>query len=577
MELADYVLLLRKRWVSVVVVAALGLVLAGAYSLLATPSYAARSQVYVSVQGSDTTTDLLQGSNFTVRQVKSYVELATSPRVLDPVVEELGLTDDAASLAQRVRADSPLDTALIDVTATDESPQLAAEVANATAASLATVVRELETPAGGGDSPVQISTVRAAAVPDAPASPNLRLNLVLGLLVGLALGVALAVLRDRLDTRVRSTADVEAITDAPVLGVIGYEEDAPEHPLIVQESPLAVRAEAFRRLRTNLQFLELGTAARTYVMTSSLPGEGKTTTSINLAITLADAGRRVVLVDADLRRPSVARYLGIEGSVGLTTVLIGKVGLVDALQPWGNGNLDVVTAGQIPPNPSELLGAEPMTRLLERLRAEYDVVVVDTPPLLPVTDAAILARGVGGAIVVAGAGTVHRHQLETALSALGTVGVRPLGMVVNRVPVKGPGANAYEYGYYAYTADEPSQGGAAGTRADRRTARAGRRHARATASRGAATASGPWAPVAAGDESEPGGPGAAGTAPVPAPPHPAGDAATVPAPPDAAGAPSARARTGARGETVAVLPPPPPAALEETASFDDAVLPRERR
>ena len=564
MELRDYLVLLRKRWVTIVVAGALGLALAGAYSLLTTPTYSARSQVYVSVQGSDSTTDLLQGSNFTVRQVKSYIELVTSPRVLDPVIEELGLADDAGSLAQRVHADSPLDTALINVTATDESPQLAAEIANATAGSLASVVGELETPVGGGDSPVQISTVRAASVPAAPASPNLRLNLVLGLVVGLAVGVAVAVLRELLDTRVRSTADVEDVTDAPVLGVIRYEVDAPEHPLIVQESPQAVRAEAFRRLRTNLQFLELGPAARTYVMTSALPGEGKTTTSVNLAITLADAGQRVVLVDADLRRPAVARYLGIEGSVGLTTILIGKVGVEDAVQPWGNANLDIIASGQIPPNPSELLGSESMTRLLERLRSEYDAIVVDTPPLLPVTDAAILAKGVGGAIVVVGAGTVHRNQLETALSALGTVGVRPLGMVVNRVPVKGPGAGAYEYGYYEYTVDAAAQSPEG--RSVRPSARRSRRHARGSGPQAApATGTGPWAPVAAE------GPAATGTTASPAGRSaatgtPAGDATAVD------GADAARIpRSPGDEASVAVGTHP------ATGAFDEVVLPRERR
>ena len=523
MELRDYLVLLRKRWVTIAVAAGLGLALAGAYSLLTTPTYSTRSQVYVSVQGSDSTTDLLQGSNFTVRQVKSYIELVTSPRVLDPVVEELGLADDAASLAQRVRADSPLDTALINVTATDESPQLAAEIANATARSLASVVGELETPTGGGDSPVQISTVRAASVPTSAASPNLRLNLALGLVVGLALGVAVAVVRELLDTRLRSTADVEDVTDAPVLGVIGYEEDAPQHPLIVQESPKAIRAESFRRLRTNLQFLELGPAARTYVMTSALPGEGKTTTSINLAITLADAGQRVVLLDADLRRPSVARYMGIEGSVGLTTVLIGKVGVEDAVQPWGNGNLDVIAAGQVPPNPSELLGAAPMADLLDRLRAEYDAIVIDTPPLLPVTDAAILARAVGGAILVVGAGTVHRNQLETALSALGTVGVRMLGVVVNRVPLKGPGA--HEYGYYEYVAETGPP-----TRSGRLADRKGRAHQHARRATPA-----------------PGGAGTPGSEGPPPPPPPVGD----------------------RGFPAAV--PSGPA-----RSFDDAVVPRKK-
>ncbi len=387
---------------------------------------------------------------------------------------------------------------------------------------------------------MQISTVRAASVPTAPASPNLRLNLVLGLVIGLAVGVAVAVVRELLDTRVRSTADVEDVTDAPVLGVIGYEADAPEHPLIVQESPQAVRAEAFRRLRTNLQFLELGPAARTYVMTSALPGEGKTTTSVNLAITLADSGQRVVLVDADLRRPAVARYLGIEGSVGLTTILIGKVAVEDAVQPWGNGNLDVIASGEIPPNPSELLGGESMAQLLERLRTEYDVIVVDTPPLLPVTDAAILAKGVGGAIVVVGAGTVHRNQLDTALSALGTVGVRPLGIVVNRVPVKGP--------VRARTSTATTSTRRTPRRRPRRVAPhggrpCGSRHARGAARQAApATGTGPWAPVA----SE----GPAGGAPaveatrgaVPAPP-PTGVATAV----DGAEADLGPGRPGERG------------------------------
>lgn len=458
MDLKDYLTLLRKRWVTVAALTLAGTLVAAVYALATTPTYSARSQVYVSVQGSDSTTDLLQGSNFTVRQVKSYTELVTSPRVLDPVIEELGLTDTATGLAERVHADSPVDTSLIDITASDGSPALAADIADAVAASLADVVGELETPAGGGDSPVQISTVQSATVPVAPSSPNVRLDLALGLVVGLALGVGLAVARELLDTRVRSAADVEAATDAPVLGVIGYEADAPEHPLIVQESPQALRAEAFRRLRTNLQFLDLGDRHRTFVMTSALPGEGKTTTSINLAITLADAGQRVVLVDADLRRPSVARYMGIEGSVGLTTVLIGKVEVGDAVQPWGSSMLDVLAAGQIPPNPSELLGSDAMTSLVERLGEEYDVVVVDTPPLLPVTDAAILARRTGGAVLVSGVGTIHRQHVAGAVAALGTVGARLLGVVLNRVPLKGPGASAYGHSYYEYSS-EPARPG----------------------------------------------------------------------------------------------------------------------
>ncbi|QAY63351.1 polysaccharide biosynthesis tyrosine autokinase [Xylanimonas allomyrinae] len=449
MELSDILALLRKRWITVAVVGMLGITVGLALSLLTTPRYSATSQVFVSVRGSDSTTDLLQGSNFTVRQVKSYTELISSPRVLQPVIDDLGLSMNASALAEQVHADSPTDTVLINVKVSDASPEKAAAISNAVAGSLATVVSELETPPGGGNSPVQLSTVRQASVPISPTSPNLKLDIVVGLLAGVGVGVALAILRDLLDTRVRSRSDVENIaSDFPLLGVIGLEPGIANRPLVIQDSPHSLRAEALRRLRTNLQFLSTGSHDHTFVITSSLPSEGKSTTSINLAITQAEAGARVVLVDADLRRPSVASYLGIEGSVGLTTVLIGRAGIDDVVQPWGNGNLDVITAGQIPPNPSELLGSQAMSDFLADLRRRYDVVIVDTAPLLPVTDGAILARLAGGAIIVVGADTVHRQQLEAALTTLGTVGAPVLGLVLNRARARATGS---EYGYYEYT------------------------------------------------------------------------------------------------------------------------------
>ena len=277
--------------------------------------------------------------------------------------------------------------------------------------------------------------------------PNLKLNVALGLLVGLALGVGVAVLREVLDTRVRTDADVARVTDTSVIGTIPDDDDAPEHPLIVQSSPHSQRSEAFRRLRTNLQFLDIADRPQSIVVTSSLPGEGKSTTSINVAITLADAGTRVALVDADLRRPSVAKYMGLEGSVGLTTVLIGRASVEDVIQPWGNGYLHVLPAGQVPPNPSELLGSLAMAHLLEKLTAQYDVVIVDTAPLLPVTDAAILSKLTGGALLVVGADKLHRNQLAESVGALETVGARILGIVVNRQKRK----QSDQYAYYDYT------------------------------------------------------------------------------------------------------------------------------
>ena len=188
-------------------------------------------------------------------------------------------------------------------------------------------------------------------------SPNVLRNLAAGLILGLLLGIAVAIARRLLDTKVRNEADLELVTSVPVLGVVPFDSDAEAHPVVIRDDPLSVRAEAVRRLRTNLQFVEAAEQSRSVVVTSSIPGEGKSTAALNLAASLSDAGLNVVLVDADLRRPSIARYVGLEGSVGLTTVLIGEADLDDVLQPWGESTLRVLPSGQVPPNPSELLGS----------------------------------------------------------------------------------------------------------------------------------------------------------------------------------------------------------------------------
>lgn len=448
MEFQDYLSIVRKRWVSILLITILVVAGAVAATMAATPMYQARSQVYVSVRTSGTTSDLLQGSNFTQRQVSSYAELATTPRVLVPVIEHLDLPTTPDVLAGSISVSSPLDSSLIDIRVTSPDPRTASDVANSTADNLASEVSDLERPEGGV-SPVQISTVRNASPPTSPSSPNGPRNLALGVVLGLALGFGVAVLREVLDTRVRTEDDIRNVTETSVIASIPRDDDAELHPLIVQVNPHSQRAEALRRLRTNLQFLDVSGGPQMFVVTSALPVEGKSTTTINLAIALADAGSRVALVDADLRRPSVSKYLGIEGKVGLTTVLIGRATLDDVVQPWGNGKLHVLPSGQVPPNPSELLGSKAMAQVLTQLAAKYDVVLIDTPPLLPVTDAAILARLTSGALVVVSADKLHRNQLRESLGSLETVGARILGIVLNRVARKPSDA----YTYYDYTPD----------------------------------------------------------------------------------------------------------------------------
>ena len=295
-------------------------------------------------------------------------------------------------------------------------------------------------------------------------------NLGLGLVLGLLLGLGVALLRETLDKTVKTQDDIKALTDVPVLGAIMRDPDAVKRPLIVEVDPRSRRAEAFRSLRTNLQFIDAANRPRTMVVTSSIASEGKSTMSANLALTMAQGGSKVCLVEADLRRPKVLDYLGLEGAVGLTDVLIGRAEVFDVIQPYGGTNMWVLGAGPIPPNPSELLGSTAMRGLLNNLASRFDYVVMDSPPILPVTDAVVLSSLVDGVIVVVGSGVVQRNQLTHALESLESVAARVLGLVLNRVSQNSTGYGGYgygTYGYSSYTSQVPKE---EATRAERKRA-----------------------------------------------------------------------------------------------------------
>jgi succinoglycan biosynthesis transport protein ExoP len=447
LELSDYIRIIRKYWVLLVAATLVGVGAGALSSLLQKPVYSSTTQVFVSLQAGETTADLAQGNTFALSRVSTYANLVDSQRVLDGVIESLGLEETYSSLDSQISATTVPQATIIEITATSDDPAEAAALADAAAASLADTVDAIEARPDQG-SPVQLAVVERAAVPLAPVSPRPTLNIALGAVIGLALAAGFALLREMLDTRIRNERDVRAVTDAPLLGSIAFDPKAKQRPLIVHVDPLSPRSESFRTLRTNLQFIEVDDDSRSLVVTSATPGEGKSTTTANLAIAIADAGQTVILVDADLRKPKVADYMNLDGGVGLTDVLIGRVDLVDAVQQWGSKSLYVLPAGQIPPNPSELLGSKAMATLLKELQAEFDWVLFDAPPLLPVTDAAVLSKHVESVVLVSSAGKATKHQLETAVQLLETVDSEVGGVVLTMVPTRG--ADAYSYGHYGY-------------------------------------------------------------------------------------------------------------------------------
>ena len=456
MELRDYLRILHKNWILLLVLLLVGLGGGTAYALLQEPKYTASTQLYVSVRTDGAATgDLVQGTTFARQMVTSYVDVVTTALVLEPVIEELGLDISVGALGSQISATTPLNTVLIDITVTNTDPERAAEIANAVAASFTEAVQgTLELPAAeGAVSPVSINVTEPATAPTSATSPNVRMLILLGGLLGLALGLGLAVLRTVLDNRIHTLHDLEDISETPVLGGIAHDPEASTRPLIVHADPRSPRSESFRSLRTNLQFLNVDAGPRVFVVSSSGPGDGKSTTTANLAIALAQTGARVVLVDGDLRLPRIADYMGIEGGVGLTDVLIGRVDVADALQKWGSDDLFVLPSGRIPPNPSELLGSAAMDQVLKPLGEYFDYVLIDAPPLLLVTDAAVIGRKASGVILCAASGKTKKQELGAAVRTLETAGVKLLGFVVTMLPTKGP--DSYGYGAYTYGTTHP--------------------------------------------------------------------------------------------------------------------------
>jgi capsular exopolysaccharide synthesis family protein len=286
--------------------------------------------------------------------------------------------------------------------------------------------------------------VRPAEPPTTPFAPTPIRTAVLALVVGLLFGLGAAFLVDYLDQSIKHPGDLEKLrTEHPLLAVVPIVQTDSPLPISIS-NPADLSVESYRSLRTSVQFIGIERDAQVVQVTSAMPGEGKTTTSTNLAVVLAQTGATVVLVDADLRRPRVHQVFNIDASIGLTGNLVGEP--IDLTLQTVEGGLDVIVAGSVPPNPSEMLSSRRMADLISELKQRYDYVIVDSAPTLPVSDAMALSRQVDGVLMVVQAGRVGLPQVRQALATLEQVNAPILGLVLNRVSEAGA-TDAYGYGY----------------------------------------------------------------------------------------------------------------------------------
>jgi capsular exopolysaccharide synthesis family protein len=467
MTFREFLSVLGARW-RITALSLLVVVAATAVQTMLTPAvYSSTAKIFLSATQPPSAGSGNQATTYAVStdDLARYLDVLNAPSVIEPLRGRLGL---APGTPLSVSGEVAPTSNIMTITATGGDPVLLARIANEAGPVLADVATKKFSPllAANGQA-VEATPITPATVPSEPLSPNAKRNLMIGALLGLALGIGLALLRHTLDTKVRTADDIKALSPRPILGDLPLVKSAKNGLLSLESDPHGRHAESIRRLRTNILFVDVTTGGHSFVVTSSVPGEGKTTTTINLALAMADAGSKVLLIDGDLRNPSVARTMGLDGAFGLTTLLLGQADPEDVVQRWRTSTLHVLPAGPVPPNPSELLGSEPMEVLFGKLSHDFDFILVDSPPVVPVIDAVLINKLTHGLVMVVGADRTKKRDLASAVQSLETVGAPVAGFALNMVS-SGSSAS-HRYGYYGYNQD-------AGAKKQRRERRSEAKH-----------------------------------------------------------------------------------------------------
>lgn len=452
MELTRYFRIVRHRLWMIVLCAVVASMAAGIVSYALPPVYEAKLSLLVRPSQPLGSTDPTVAALTSDQISRTYASLMTKGPLLESVSSRLGLTIRPEDLAKEITVTAEPNTTILDVSVKDTNPALARDLANQLVADLIAQIKQIEqqeTQLPNSRSGDNLVVVSPAVLPDRPVSPNIPLNAGIAFVVGLLVALGLAFLLDHLDQSVKNDEELTERLGIPSMGNLGFVASGKgKQGELVALDPHSHAAEAYKALRTSLHFSTVDQGSKVIVITSAELGEGKSRTAANLAVVLAQAGHKTLLVDADFRRPSQHRIFGRIRNVGLSNLMIQDATENEAIVAVeGVPNLWLLTSGPTPPNPSELLGSGRMKELLANLRGYFPYVLLDTPPVNAVTDASILAADASGTVIVVEQGRTTYPSLAHTKRMLDRVGAHTFGAVMNKVR-SSRGGYAYTYGYY---------------------------------------------------------------------------------------------------------------------------------
>lgn len=362
----------------------------------------------------------------------TYGEIIKSRTVLDKVINNLNIDTDVKKLSNDIRVTTLTDTQIINVSVREDNPKLANNIANEIASVFTSELsRIMKTD--------NVEIIDKSVIPDKPVKPNKIMNTIIGAIIGLILGLIVTFIREYVDTKIKSSKDIEEKLSLQIIGTI------PNKNNLDSKNMKSILDENYKNIRTNIEFSNVDKNIKSIVVTSSQIDEGKTTIVSSLASSFAQLDKKILIIDCDFRNPSIHRVFNISNKQGIADVLLNKVNLKDCVHEISSENLNVLTCGSIPSNPSELLSSQKMKKLLEELKNEYDYIFIDSPPIGRVTDAGVISNYVDSTIIVIAENEVDIDDVKVAKKKLQQVNAKILGSIFNKSSLY---KSEYYYGYY---------------------------------------------------------------------------------------------------------------------------------